>query len=155
MAFLVESLRRGLGAGAPQGAWKLARRQTVEVNVSIPANTPVSATTPATITVDPKVGAVSQFTIPKNNRFVLVDAYIKSTADIGVDGIARLKRNFFIDHVVTPPVSTLYVGNPSRPTVTPKAWEEGDTISVEFNNLEAVATATTVKFYLVFDVFER
>lgn len=151
---IVENLRRGLGLGVARVTYTLARRQTVEVNVTVPANTPTSATTPATIVIDPKVGAVSQFTIPKGNKFVLVDAYIKASGDVGVDGIARLKKNFFIDHVVTPPVSTLYVGNPSRPSVTPKTWEEGDTLSVEYNNLASPSTNASVKFYLVFDVYE-
>jgi len=71
-------------------------------------------------------------------------------------GIAKLKRNFFIDHVVTPPVSTLLVSNPSRPAVAVRAWDEGDVLSGEFINLAPTGgEAKTVVFYLVFDVYQK
>lgn len=152
---IVEAVAGLVGRQIAAAQWKLDRRQTVEVKVAIPAGTPANATIPATFMVDPKVGVMGVFTIPKNTKFVLVDAFIKSTADVPVDGIARLKKNFFIDHVVTPPVSTLLVANPSRPSIPPKAWEEGDTLTIEYNNFTAVTTAQTVTFYLAFDIYVK
>jgi len=146
----------GLGARAPPAGWIFDRRITVEAKVSIPANTPANASNNISIIIDPKVGPVTQFTIPKGYRYVLVDAFIKSSGDVGADGIAKLKRNFYEDHVITPPLSTMLVSNPSRPMIAGKSWEEGDTISGEFINTVAVgAEAKTNTFYLVFDIYKR
>ncbi len=161
MAF--EALRRrimeGLGLEAevaPAEEFVFSQRITVEARVTVPANTPANASTNIYFTIDPKVGAVLQHTIPKGFRYVLVDTFIKSSDDVKVDGIAKLKRNFFIDHVVTPPVSTLLVSNPSRPAVAVRAWDEGDVLSGEFINLAPTGgEARSVVFYLVFDVYEK
>jgi len=145
-----------LGRRATTPAYVLDKRITVEAQVTVPANTPANASNNINFVIDPKVGAVTQYTIPKGFRFVLVDAYIKASGDVGVDGIAKLKRNFFEDYVITPPMSTMLVSNPSRPTITPKAWEEGDVISGEYINTAPVGNnPATVKFYLVFDVYRK
>jgi hypothetical protein len=152
---LLANIRNLLGRppAAPGGPTVFLRRIHVECNVSVPANTPANASTVGTLTIDPKVGAVSQYTIPKNYSFRLVDAYIKASGDVGVDGIAKVKKNFFKDECIVGPVSTLLVSNPSRPTVAPATWSWGDTISYEYINIAAVgSSAVTVKFYLVFDV---
>jgi hypothetical protein len=146
----------GLGARAPPAGWVFDKRITVQATVSIPANTPANASNNITFVIDPKVGGVTQFTIPKSFRYVLVDAYIKASDDVGADGIAKLKRNFYEDHVITPPLSTMLVSNPSRPMIAGKAWEEGDSLSGEFINTVAVgAEAKTNTFYLVFDIYKK
>ncbi len=161
MAYVLENLRSFLGAKQPSSPFAptslpYLRRQTVEVDVSIPANTPANASTVATLTIDPKVGGVSQYTIPKGYMFKAVDIYIKASGDVGADGIAKFKLNFFKDQLITPPLSTMLVSNPSRPTAPTTTWNEGDTISCEFINTVAVgASAVTNKFYIVFDVYGR
>jgi len=146
----------GRRAGAPTPALVFDKRITVIAEVTVPANTPANASNNINFTIDPKVGAVTQYTIPKGFRFVLVDMYIKVSGDVGVDGIAKLKRNFFEDHVITPPLSTMLVSNPSRPSIAGKAWEEGDVISGEYINLSATGSnSAKVTFYLVFDVYKK
>jgi len=147
----------GVAVGAkPTPTWVLDRRQTVICTVSLPANTPANASNNINFIIDPKVGATTQYTIPTNYKFTLVDIFIKASTDVPVDGIAKLKKNFFEDHVVTPPLSTTLVSNPSRPAVSPKSWVEGETLSGEYINTVAVgSTAQTVTFYLVFDVYKK
>jgi hypothetical protein len=152
---LMEGLRLGEEVAAEE-EYVFSQRITVEARVTVPANTPANASNNIYFTIDPKVGAVLQHTIPKDFRYVLVDAFIKSASDVGVDGTAKLKRNFFTDHIVTPPISTLLVSNPSRPAVAVRAWDEGDVLSGEFINLAPTGNeARTVVFYLVFDVYIR
>jgi len=147
----------GVAVGAkPTETWVLDKRITVTATVTVPANTPANASNNISFTIDPKVGAVTQYTIPKGFKFNLVDAFIKASGDVGVDGIAKLKRNFFEDYVITPPLSTMLVSNPSRPAVTPKSWSEGDVISGEYINTANVgSTPANVTFYLVFDVYKK
>jgi len=146
-----------LGLGAkPQGAWALDKRITVTCTVVVPKGTPANASNNISFTIDPKVGSVVQYTIPKGFRFTLVDMYIKSSADVGADGIAKLKKDFFEDYVITPPLSTMLVSNPSRPQVTSKTWDEGSTLSGEYiNTVPAGDTDKTVTFYLIFDVYKK
>ena len=157
MATLLENLRSFIFGAKPTvapTAKPFLRRITVECTVSIQANTPANASNNVTFVVDPKVGGVTSYTIPKGQTWNLIDAYIKASGDVGADGIAKLKLNFFKDHVILPPLSTMLVSNPSRPQISPKTWNEGDTISGEFVNTVAVgASAVTNKFYLVFDVY--
>jgi hypothetical protein len=158
MATLLENLRRFVYGAKPTTAPTVAkpflRRITVQCTVSIPANTPANASTNVSFTVDPKVGPVTSYTIPKGQIWNLIDAYIKASGDVGADGITKLKLNFFKDHVILPPLSTMLVSNPSRPQISPKAWNEGDTISGEFINTVSVgASAVTNTFYLVFDIY--
>jgi len=146
----------GRRAGARTPALVFDKRITVIAQVTVPANTPANASNNISFIIDPKVGAVTQYTIPKGFRFALVDMFIKASGDVGVDGIAKLKRNFFVDYVITPPLSTMLVSNPSRPSIAGKAWEEGDVISGEYINTNAVGTnPATVTFYLVFDVYKK
>jgi len=158
---LREKILGGLGLGlgtakAPTEAWVLDKRITVIATVTVPANTPANASNNISFVIDPKVGPTTQYTIPKGFRFNLVDAFIKASGDVGVDGIAKLKRNFFEDYVITPPLSTMLVSNPSRPAITSKSWNEGEVISGEYINTAAVgSSAASVTFYLVFDVYKK
>jgi len=152
---LANRILSGLGIVKPKVAGMVFdKRITVEAKVTVPANTPANASNNIIFIIDPKVGEVTQYTIPKGFRFVLVDAYIKASGDVGVDGIAKLKRNFWLDHVITPPLSTMLVSNPSRPAIAGKAWEDGDIISGEFINTVATTEAKTNVFYLVFDIYK-
>jgi hypothetical protein len=138
----------------PAASKPMLRRITVACTVSIAANTPANASNNVTFIIDPKVGGVTSYTIPKGYVWNLVDAFIKASGDVGADGITKLKLNFFKDHVILPPLSTILVSNPSRPTISPKSWNEGDVISGEFVNTAAVgSSAVTDTFYLVFDIY--
>jgi hypothetical protein len=141
--------------GALGGAWRFDRRITVQVNVTIPANAAVNSALIPTFIIDPKAGSTNNYTIPKGYRFVLVDAYIRSSADAPVDGLLRLKRNFYEERVILGPISTMLVSNPARPAVSPKAWEEGDTLTMEFNNYTSPSAASTDIIFLVFDVYTK
>lgn len=154
---IVDRIRAGLGlTRAPVSAWVFDKRITVACTVSIPANTPANASNNITFVIDPKVGGATQFTIPKNFRYVLVDAFIKASGDVPADGIAKLKKNFYEDHVITSLLSTMLVSNPSRPMIAGKSWEEGDSLSGEFINTAATGTsAATNTFYLVFDIYKK
>jgi hypothetical protein len=158
MATLLENLRRFVYGAKPPTVPTVTkpflRRITVQCTVTIPANAPANASNNVTFVIDPKVGGVTSYSIPKGQTWNLVDAYIKSSGDVGADGIAKLKLNFFKDHVILPPLSTMLVSNPSRPQISPKVWSEGDTISGEFINTVSVgASAVTNTFYLVFDIY--
>ena len=151
-ARLLSAIARA-GAGAPR--LQFDRQVTVEVDVEVPPNTPANASHTAKMIFDPKVGAVTQHTVPRGYLYRLRDAFIKASADVGVDGVARIKRNLYEDKVLVPPVSTLLVSNPSRPRIAEAWFSEGDIISVEFINIAATgSSAATTKFYLVFDVYK-
>jgi len=131
------------------------RRVWVKAEVSIPASQAEDSSLNISFTIDPKVGSVTSYTIPKGETWTLVDAFIKDASDVGTDGIAKLKKNFFTDWVVTPNVSTLLVSNPTRPAIARKSWNEGDTLSGEFvNTVAGGSSATTTVFYLVFDIYK-
>jgi hypothetical protein len=155
MAEVIGSRIREALAGVLGGAWRFDRRVTVQVNVTIPANAAVNSALIPTFTIDPKAGSVNNYTIPKGYRFMLVDAYIRSSTDAPVDGILRLKRNFYEERVILGPISTMLVSNPSRPAVSPKSWEEGDTLTMEFNNYTSPTSAQTDTIFLVFDVYTK
>jgi hypothetical protein len=86
---------------------------------------------------------------------VLVDAFIRSSGDAPVDGLLRLKRNFYEERVVLGPISTMLVSNPTRPAVSPKSWEEGDILTMEFNNYTSPTAEQTDNIFLVFDVYTK
>jgi hypothetical protein len=158
MASLIEKLRSFVYGAKPSTSPTVTkpflRRITVQCTVTIPANTPANASNNVTFIIDPKVGGVTSYTIPKGQTWNLIDAYIKSSDDVKADGIAKLKLNFFKDYVILPPLSTMLVSNPSRPQISPKAWDEQTVISGEFINTVAVgASAVTNTFYLVFDIY--
>jgi len=148
-----QKIREALGGLVGGKQYRYDRRITVQVSVSIAANQPVNSALVPSFVIDPKAGSVSSYTIPKGYRFVLVDAYIRSSSDAPVDGLLRLKRNFYEESVIIGPISTMLVSNPTRPAVSPKAWEEGDTLTMEFNNYSSPTAATTDTIFLVFDVY--
>ena len=129
-----QRIRQALGGLAGGKQYKYDRRITVQVSISIAANQAVNSAIIPTFTIDPKAGSTNSYTIPKGYRFVLVDAYVRSSSDAAVDGLLRLKKNFYTEHAVIGPISTMLVSNPTRPAVAPKAWDEGDTLTMEFNN---------------------
>ena len=150
---IAERLRSAFGL-APAPTLYFERRITVEVKVTIPAGAAVNSTLIPSFTVDPRAGATTEFKIPKGYRFVLVDAYIKSSEDVPVDGILRLKRNYYYEVSTIGPVSTMLVSNPTRPAVAAAVWDEGDSLTMEFNNIVAGGSAAqTDTMYLVFDVY--
>jgi len=155
MAEVIGARIREALAGVMGGAWRFDRRITVQVNVSIAANTPVNSALVPTFVIDPKAGSVSSYIIPKGYRFVLVDAFIRSSGDAPVDGLLRLKRNFYEERVVLGPISTMLVSNPTRPAVSPKDWNEGDTLTMEFNNYTSPTAEQTDNIFLVFDVYVK
>jgi hypothetical protein len=156
MAEVIGARLREALAGILGGYWKFDRRITVQVTVTIPANAAVNSALIPSFVIDPKAGSTTSYPIPKGYRFVLVDAYIRSSGDAPVDGILRLKRNFYEERVILGPISTMLVSNPTRPAVSPKHWDEGDTLSMEFNNLVAGGSAaTTNTIFLVFDVYTK
>jgi hypothetical protein len=155
MAEVIGARIRGALAGLVGETWRFDRRITVQVTVQIPANTPVNSSLIPNFVIDPKAGATNIYPIPKGYRFVLVDAFIRTSADAPVDGMLRLKRNFYEDRVVIGPISTLLVSNPSRPAVSPRSWEDGDTLTMEYNNYTSPSTNQTVNIFLVFDVYTR
>jgi hypothetical protein len=154
MAEVIAAKIRGALGGLVGGKqYRYDRRVTVQVSISIAANQAVNSAIIPTFTIDPKAGSTSSYTIPKGYRFVLVDAYIRSSSDAPVDGLLRLKKNFYREEAVLGPISTMLVSNPTRPAVSPKAWEEGDTLTMEFNNYSSPSSASTDTVFLVFDVY--
>jgi hypothetical protein len=155
MAEVIGARIREALAGILGGAWRFDRRITVQVTVQVPANAAVNSALIPTFVIDPKAGSVNNYTIPKGRRFVLVDAFIRASGDAPVDGILRLKRNFYEERVILGPISTMLVSNPTRPAVSPKDWSEGDTLTMEFNNYTSPTTAQTDTIFLVFDVYTK
>ncbi|MEM4976161.1 MAG: hypothetical protein QXT64_02430 [Desulfurococcaceae archaeon] len=123
---------------------------------SIPANQAANSILVAQAQRDPLVGFQSEVQLNIKESVVLDDIYIRSSADVGTDGVFIVE----VDgerQLVTPPVSTLLVSNPQRPRPLAKkkiVLGKGSRLTLKFINLAAGgASATTTTAYVDVVVF--
>lgn len=119
--------------------------ETWILKATIPANQAANSILVAQAQRDPLVGFVNEIQLNIKESVVFDDIYIKSSGDVGTDGVFVIE----VDgekQLVTPPVSTLLVSNPQRPRPLAKkkiVLGKGSRLTVKFINLAAGGTAAT------------
>lgn len=155
MSFIRDQIMSVVG-GKPVERLVFVRRIFVRVTGSVAANLPAGGTTVLSFLIDPRLPAVSTYTIPRGQKWRLVDLFIAASGDAPINGEVRLKKNFYTDNVVVGNLAQLLVSNPSRPMPAPGDWDEMETLSGEFINYTANgASAQTVTFTAVFDIYTK
>jgi len=130
-------------------------RKTLIATVTVAANTPANMRQAVSFG---EVGkpTVTRATVPKGRVWIIRDVFIKDTADVGVDGTAIFVKNEIEDVAKTSPLSTLLVSNPSRPPAPTIAYDQYETVSIDYVNIAAVgASPVTVTFYIIVDDEEK
>lgn len=121
---------------------------TIAVRVTFPANLPAGSEIAGRLVIDPVVGEVSSYVVPKDRKWTIVDAYVPAVVS-GVDAVANIVKNGEAVMATTAPINALLVSNPSRPGITKVTFEPGSTLSVTFTTLSAVgSSAVSATLYL-------
>jgi hypothetical protein len=124
--------------------------QTIAVSVTVPANTPAGTLIQLDIVANPLTGAVQkEVVIPASQSWYITDIYIKSADDVGVDAQAILQKNNVKVLLVTDPLSSLLISNPSRPRYPVLYYGPNDRLSGYIRTLAATgASPVTITFYM-------
>lgn len=121
--------------------------QTVIIDVTYDANTPINSQVYAKVLLDPALGAVQAFQIPPNEAWVLEDLYVTSAP--AVETVLTFKKNLTEDVFKSAPLSALQVNNPARPKMSKQVYEGNTVLTIVGQNLQAVgASSVTVRAYL-------
>jgi len=120
----------------------MATEKTLQIKVSVPAGANANTILMAKIIEDPKKGEQSEILVPKGEIWIIDDIYITSTPSIDV--MLYFYKNDRKLMTSTPPVSTLKVDNPARPTVQPIGYMEHEKLTVQAVNLAANSGTSAV-----------
>lgn len=124
--------------------------QTLAVSLTVPANTPAGTLLQADIVVNPFTGVTSkEAVIPASQSWYITDIFIRASGDVGVDAQAIFLKNGVKQMLITDPLSSLLISNPSRPRYPTQFFGPNDRLSVFVRTLAATGTtATQITFYI-------
>ena len=121
--------------------------KTIQIQVTIPANTSANSVLTAKLIDNPVEGAKDSLQVPVTQVWIIKDIYVKSAPSIDV--MLEIYKNGTKKMVRTAPLSTQVITNDSRDKITPLGFEPGSIISVQAINLDANSgtAAVTVTAY--------
>jgi hypothetical protein len=124
--------------------------QTLAVSLSVPADTPAGTLLQADIVVNPFTGVTAkEAVIPASQSWYIIDVYIRASGDVGVDAQAIFLKNGVKQLLITDPLSSLLISNPSRPRYPTIFYGPNDRLSVFVRTLAATgSTAAPIIFYI-------
>jgi hypothetical protein len=132
----------------------MPRSTTFVLTVNVPAN--AQAFKPIQMTITPTESGVSYSEYMAERLFVIEDAFIRSDADAGVDGVLKVVKNRERVMAVSANVKGLVVTNPAKPRAFDRrlGFRKGDILTVEFLPVESPSSAKTVTVFLRITLFE-
>jgi hypothetical protein len=124
--------------------------QTLAVSLSVPANTPAGTLLQADIVVNPFTGVTAkEAVIPASQSWYIIDVYIRDSDDVGVDAQAIFLKNGVKQLLITDPLSSLLISNPSRPRYPTIFYGPNDRLGVFVRTLAPVGgTPQPITFYI-------
>jgi len=124
--------------------------QTLAVSLSVPANTPAGTLLQADIVVNPFTGVTAkEAVIPASQSWYIMDVFIRASGDVGVDAQAIFLKNGVKQLLITDPLSSLLISNPSRPRYPTVFYGPNDRLSIFVRTLAATgSSAATITFYI-------
>ena len=130
-----------------------APNRTFVLKATVAANAPAGTVIPMNILFDPLDAGSVDKQVPVDQNWAITDIYVTGTQT--PDGVVQVVRNSGNIPLVTPPVNTLLVSNPSRPRIMPAVALPAATQFRFFyiTNANNGASATTVTVYAQVDVF--
>jgi len=145
----LESIRQKL-FGGKIGAPAVEVEQiplTIICQYTTPANVPANTIVPVNMIIDPQRGAVTSYTVPPGERWVIKDFYVISAPSN--NAIVSLIKNDYTILLNTDPLSTLTITNPAKPQYPAKEFVAGENISMKATVLGAGgSSAVTDTFYV-------
>jgi len=124
--------------------------QTLAVSLSVPANTPAGTLLQADIVVNPFTGVTAkEAVIPASQSWYIMDVFIRASDDVDVDAQAIFLKNGVKQLLITDPLSSLLISNPSRPRYPTVFYGPNDRLSIFVRTLAATgSSAATITFYI-------
>jgi len=120
---------------------------TLTCTATFAANLPANSVVPVNMTLDPLVGAQTVLQVPQNESWVIEDVYIISSQT--PNAIVEMYKNDLEKEIVTDPINTLLVSNPTRPRYPKKVYGPFSRLTMRAINLAAIGTdAATITFYV-------
>jgi len=120
--------------------------KTYIVTVTIPANAPAGTVIRATIKTDPQEAGVQTVQVPRNRKLLITDIFIISSPATDYQLVFRRNKDERV--LITDPVSTLIVTNPSRPRYSVLEYDE-----MSMLDIDAVTLATAGSSAVTHTVF--
>jgi len=124
--------------------------QTLQVSATFPANAAAGTVVNADILVDPTTGTKQNIvTIPQTQQWEVLDIFTRASGDVGVEAQASIIKNGIKTLLITDPLSSLLVSNPSRPTYPKLRFEPGSRLQIKETNLAAVGTSAVTNIFYI------
>jgi hypothetical protein len=87
--------------------------------------------------------------IPASQSWYIMDVFIRASDDVDVDAQAIFLKNGVKQLLITDPLSSLLISNPSRPRYPTVFYGPNDRLSIFVRTLAATgSSAATITFYI-------